>query len=314
MHTSSITALLPVKNGEFYLESLSFAILNMLLPDDELLIVNDGSGDRTGEILSDLAGIDSRITILESAGLGLVHALNLGLDKARNPWIARFDIDDIYSPDRLAIQRELISEKVVAIFSDYGFISHSGKALGSIPSAITPGATRLSLVSSQRTAHPSSMFNVAIAREVGGYSPQDFPAEDLGLWLRLSARGDLISVPQQLLKYRLTSGSVSRSKRKEQKEKARELINLSSSWNEVYELEKQNLDRTIRIYSQQTFGFARVFLLMRELKIVGSMLKSPFTFKEMVDFCGPILTIKVLISGFNLALQTVIRRLYRTIF
>ena len=67
----------------------------MLDENDELLVVNDGSTDNSSLILADLAKNDARIKIVTTVGVGLVAALNLGIAEAKNPWVARFDVDEI---------------------------------------------------------------------------------------------------------------------------------------------------------------------------------------------------------------------------
>jgi len=209
----AISALLPVRNGQKYLTKLLPNILEMLKDGDELIVINDGSSDRTLSILEEFKTLDSRLKIFTTIGIGLVPALNLGVSVAANEWVARFDVDDTYERERLDQQRKVLKDDVSVVFSDYRFVSHSGQGLGLICSAVLPIPTVLSLVSSQRTAHPSAIINRKLLIESGGYQMDDYPAEDLALWLRLSLRGKLISVPSLLLNYRLSSNSISAGNR-----------------------------------------------------------------------------------------------------
>jgi len=95
-----VSGLLPIRNGEKWLDSTLKDIASILNSDDELVIVNDGSTDGTSRILNDFRANFS-IKIIETKGLGLVKALNLGLKNSINDWVARFDVDDTYLANRL---------------------------------------------------------------------------------------------------------------------------------------------------------------------------------------------------------------------
>lgn len=204
-----ISGLLPIYNGEKYIDSSIPMILNNLNLSDELVVVNNGSTDGSLDKLLSWAKIDNRIRVIHIENPGLVAALNLGITECENNWIARFDVDDKYPSNRLQLQRESLTKNSVANFSDYEFISRTGKSLGVVPCGVYPAEVSVSLISSQRTAHPSVIFLKEAVLTAGGYRERDFPAEDLSLWLRLSRLGELSSTPSILLKYMINQGSIS---------------------------------------------------------------------------------------------------------
>jgi glycosyltransferase involved in cell wall biosynthesis len=204
-----VTALLPVKNGERYLENLIPQIISNTNSSDEIIIINDHSTDNTKRELLKWNKELPNLRILDSSKPGLVNALNLGLRESSNTWIARFDVDDNYDPARLSKQIEAIQANDVAIFSDYAIKSEGKRDLGTIYSPVNPLACSISLINSERTAHPSALINKDAAFAVGGYLNEDFLVEDLSLWLRLSRVGNLRSVPETLLYYTLSKNSVS---------------------------------------------------------------------------------------------------------
>ena len=307
----SVSALLPVRNGSEYLEELIPSILGMLHELDEFVILNDGSTDSSGEILDKWEKLDSRIKIETISGGGLIPALNLGLQIARNPWIARFDVDDRYPPNRLQEQRNFIRDDVAVIFTDYNFISSTGHGLGQVHSAIFPSATALSLVSSQRTAHPSALINRELLIRAGGYLLDDFPAEDLALWLRLSKIGSLISVPEILLHYRLTGKSISSRNRVLQLEKKNEIIRAFSGWEIPYIESRRNINVTLEKYLKTIGGEFRIFLHLRDLKLTEKLLGLPRINVNLIRILGLKRSIKVYLAGFSLILDVFLRRLYR---
>jgi len=130
--------------------------MESLAPLDELVVVDDGSTDETSQLILEFADSDSRITLHKLAHHGLVHSLNAGLKLARNPWVARYDIDDLYPSDRLSHQIALTqnNENVGVIFSDYNIWKNGECFRGRIPSPLFHLQSKISLVNSQRTAHP----------------------------------------------------------------------------------------------------------------------------------------------------------------
>ena len=130
---------MPVKNGAKFLSESIPNLLEMAEPDDEILVVDDNSSDNSPQLIKEYCRMDSRLNLVKNKETGLVGALNLGLKESQNEWVARCDVDDKYSINRLKAQREKISKNSVAIFSDYTFFSESIENLGRIPSALTAG-------------------------------------------------------------------------------------------------------------------------------------------------------------------------------
>jgi glycosyltransferase involved in cell wall biosynthesis len=92
MDNPKITVLMPVYNGERYLRQAMDSILNQSVEDYEFLIINDGSTDRTLEILQSYK--DPRIKVINNEGnIGLTAFLNRGLKIAKGEYIARMDAD-----------------------------------------------------------------------------------------------------------------------------------------------------------------------------------------------------------------------------
>jgi len=260
-----ITGVLPVHNGEKFIDTSLPLILRNLNADDELIIIENGSTDDTNKKLQKWVNIDSRINLISTETPSLVKALNLGIAESFNNWIARFDIDDNYEPDRLKYQRASLNEKTVAIFTDYDFFSDSYNYLGTIPSALDTNAVAVSLISSQRTAHPSVLFSKEAVINAGGYRGMDFPAEDLSLWLRMSRFGDLISIPKTLLHYRLSSESITSKKRNEAKNITKKLLTeIGINQKNVLSL-IANFESVIELYKKHNYSRERELLILKDL-------------------------------------------------
>lgn len=94
-----VSIVLPTYNVEKYLCKCVESIINQTLKDIEIIIVNDGSTDKSRKIAEKLSTIDSRIIVINQENLGLSEARNSGLKIARGDYIAFIDSDDWVEQD-----------------------------------------------------------------------------------------------------------------------------------------------------------------------------------------------------------------------
>jgi glycosyltransferase involved in cell wall biosynthesis len=208
-----VTILVPIYNGSKHIRPGLDSIAGMSSKYDEILLIDDGSEDDSAIQIKEFARNFENINFISRKHFGLVDTLNFGIRESANKLVARADIDDLYSPNRIQRQVELITSSInfAAVFSDYRFISENHKDLGILPAAVHPDLVQLSLINHQRTAHSSVLFNKDSVIEAGGYIPDDFPAEDLALWIRLSRFSKLSSVPEVLLSYTINPSGITES-------------------------------------------------------------------------------------------------------
>jgi glycosyltransferase involved in cell wall biosynthesis len=91
----AVSVVMPVFNAEKFLLKSVNSIINQSFEDFEFLIHDDGSSDRSLDILNDIANRDCRVKISSGKNQGIVHTLNLLISKARAFYIARMDADDV---------------------------------------------------------------------------------------------------------------------------------------------------------------------------------------------------------------------------
>jgi glycosyltransferase involved in cell wall biosynthesis len=94
MNMPTISVIVPIYNVEQYLCKCLDSILNQTFTDFELLLIDDGSPDRSGQICDEYAQQDSRIRVFHRENGGVSSARNFGLDNAQGKWIAFIDSDD----------------------------------------------------------------------------------------------------------------------------------------------------------------------------------------------------------------------------
>src|SRR5689334_14700000 len=95
INKARIDVLIPAYNAETTIESALASIQTQTIQDIRIIVVNDGSTDRTGEILEKLKSKDPRIEVITTVNGGIVDALNHGLQACSADYIARHDADDI---------------------------------------------------------------------------------------------------------------------------------------------------------------------------------------------------------------------------
>lgn len=103
-----LSIIMTVKNGEDTIGETLSSILNQRFKDFECIIVDDGSKDRTRQIIEEIN--DSRIKYYSTTGVGRSRALNMALNKATGSYVANNDVDDPMHPDKLYFMN-LVLEK-----------------------------------------------------------------------------------------------------------------------------------------------------------------------------------------------------------
>jgi glycosyltransferase involved in cell wall biosynthesis len=204
-----ISILMPVWNGEKFLTAAIDSLLAQTFADFELLVIDDGSTDRTPEILRGYA--DARLRVLRLDHSGIVVALNHGLAEARAEWIARLDADDISEPRRLELQWQALARRPCAVLCHTGVIFF-GEGAASAGAARLPRSrsfNALRLCYQCPIAHSTVLFKKSTALAVGSYLPEERHAEDFSLWGRMLEQGEFIGLPEKLVRFRLHGGSVS---------------------------------------------------------------------------------------------------------
>lgn len=213
-----VSVLLPFRNAAGTLDECLDSIQAQGLKDFELLAVDDGSADASAQLVARRSVRDPRLRLLQPGRVGLVGALNLGLEAARAPLVARMDADDRMHPRRLGLQvahldrhpgadvlgsqvRLFPEERIRAGMREYIRWQDGCRTWEDMADEIYREAPLV---------HPSAMFRREVIRGLGGYADGDFP-EDYDLWLRCVHAGRrLAKLNEVLLDWRLRPDSHSR--------------------------------------------------------------------------------------------------------
>ena len=224
----SVTVLIPIRNGFRYLTALRNNLSSNLRELDEILVIDDGSDDGTPHFVEDWAIADSRVKLIKNPNPGLANALNLGILNAKYSFIARLDVDDLITLERIEMQENFLSsEDVCAVFSDGWIMGEMNVVKGRIYSPILKPFIMLSLASNRRLPHSSVMFKKNCIIQVGGYSQQMYPIEDLDLWIKVSEKYNVGSIDNPLIFYMRGGESVTSLNRTLMIEKRKKRIGTS---------------------------------------------------------------------------------------
>jgi glycosyltransferase involved in cell wall biosynthesis len=205
-----LSVVMPVFNGEAYLEKAIDSVLTQTFKAFEFLIVNDGSKDKTAEILDQYARQDDRIKIYtHEKNRGIVDSLNRGLVKAGTKYIARMDADDICALTRLEEQYDFLEKN-----KDHVLVATQAKLMDAeehitgethFPAGDTD--IRKELFHGRNVIfHSTVLFRNDFQLL---YRNDAYPAEDYDLWLRLLEKGKVHLLDKRLMYYRLNPEGVS---------------------------------------------------------------------------------------------------------
>lgn len=223
-----VSVLLPVWNGEAFLEQAIESILRQTLPSFELIVIDDGSSDRSAAIAEGFASNDGRVRVLRRPHEGLSPSLNAGIAAARGEFLARMDADDVSVPGRLEKQIAYLDAHpaCVAAGAWIEVVDEDGRPLGTKTYVTTHAEISAALLRGiSPIAHPTAVVRAGALRAAGGYDARRYPSEDLDLWFRLAERGELANVGEALLRHRRHRAAVGVRERETMKAMALAICN-----------------------------------------------------------------------------------------
>ena len=182
-----VTVILPVYNGERYLERSIKSILKQTFTDFELIIVDDGSTDHTGMIAKSYQSVDNRIKVLTNRkNEQLAKSCNEALDKARGEYIARMDSDDESYPQRLAKQVKYLDAHpdVGVLGTNFKMINYDGFIRNKYFEKNKAPLEWLMLFENP-IANPTVMYRKSLL-DKNDLKYRNVFAEDYDLWIRLA--------------------------------------------------------------------------------------------------------------------------------
>jgi glycosyltransferase involved in cell wall biosynthesis len=208
--SDAVSVVIPVYNAEPYLEDTLKSVFAQTYPHIEIIAVDDGSSDRSVEILERYSG---RVVLVRQKNSGPAVARNRGVREARGKWIAFLDADDLWAPTK--IQRQL-DARGHRLWSYTDSIFMGGVNDGRKDSDLNEkyqGRVLEMLVRNNFLCVSSVLIEREAHLDAGGFSESLQSIEDWELWIRLASAHEIAYVNEPLVRYRVHSGSASRSTR-----------------------------------------------------------------------------------------------------
>jgi len=201
----SVSVVIPVFNKEAYLTETIDSVLAQTRRPDEIIVVDDGSTDRSAEIA---AAYGSAIHLIRQANAGESSARNRGIEASSGDWIALLDGDDVWEPERLeqqflALQDADADGDIVCVYSDAYLFDDTGARIGEHrkPEYHAAPDWRVQMLCDW-SINPSSTL---IRRSALGdlrFPTEVQHSEDMIFLLELRERGPFLKVPETLMGYR----------------------------------------------------------------------------------------------------------------
>ena len=210
-HTPSFAVIVPAYNAAETLAAALQSLYEQTLIPAEILVVDDGSSDTTGEVARSFG---PPVRVLTKENGGTASARNLAMHEATAEVFAFLDADDVYTPDRLErIAAKFVAEPELEAVATDAALEYDD--VTKLVSSWWPRAANRALLDA--TA-PIVFCTLALRRElvaaIGDFDARYEILEDLDYWYRIGCRGHLVGyVPDASYRYRVHAGSKTHTRR-----------------------------------------------------------------------------------------------------
>ncbi|MBW4641974.1 MAG: glycosyltransferase [Goleter apudmare HA4340-LM2] len=208
------SVIIPAYNAEKTIAETIESVQKQTFSDFELIVINDGSKDRTVEIVETIQ--DERLQIFSYENGGVPVARNRGISYATGEFIAFLDADDLWTADKLELQLMALEQNpkagVAYSWTCFMDVDEQGKPLSFLPSpkyAFSGHVYEKLLVSDFIHNGSNTLIRRQALESTGGFDPACPGCADWDYWLRLSTRWYFVVMPKHQILYRRTPGAMS---------------------------------------------------------------------------------------------------------
>ncbi|MGQ3686254.1 MAG: glycosyltransferase family 2 protein [Candidatus Loosdrechtia sp.] len=213
-----VSVIIPAYNAEAYIEQTLDSVLAQTYKNIEVIVTDDGSQDKTVQIVESIMQRDDRVTLLRQSNSGVAAARNLAIEKSRGEFIAPIDADDIWYPRKIEKQVDCMlhaGESTGLVYAWSVFIDKRGVLTGAFNASDIEGDVFLVLIFTNFIGHSSApLIRRVCFKQLGGYSTRLLEqnaqgCEDRDLYLRIAEFYKFRVVKEFLVGYRKVDGSMS---------------------------------------------------------------------------------------------------------
>lgn len=205
MENPLVSVVVPTYNGQFYVNRAVQSVLKQTYKNIEVIIINDGSTDKTKEIIQQLKEKNSRVSVLENEkNLGFVESLNRGVDYASGKYIARIDDDDVWIDEKkLKKQVDFLEKNSEYVLVGGGLITINNKEeeiIKYLPPEQDTDIRNIILLTNC-FGHSAVIFLKSVFEKVGGYDEKFGFFADWDLWLKMGKVGKIHNLQEFVISY-----------------------------------------------------------------------------------------------------------------
>ena len=206
-----VSVVIPAYNAEPFIERTLDSVLAQGVADLEVIVVDDGSEDRTRELV---AARGAPVTLVQGPRRGVSLARNAGVHLARGEYVAFLDHDDLWEPGKLSRQVAVLgADPQAALVFTQATLVQGARATRVFPVIPDPPAFLARAYENLVHENYIPMSSVMVRRAAlsgldgsGPFDPRLHLAEDWELWLRIAERHRLAFIPEPLTRYLIVPG------------------------------------------------------------------------------------------------------------
>lgn len=216
---SLISVVIPMRNAEAWIGATLRSLLAQAGVQLEILVIDDGSTDRSAEVVRAMGA--SNVRLIPGPRRGISAAFNAGLAEATGAYLCRCDADDLYPPDRLAWQADYLDghPDAGAVCGSYATIDPAGRRVAAHFADHPAGDITGEILSGLSRSHMCAyLFRTEVLRRIGGCREWFVTSEDADLQFRLAEVTRITFDPRCAYLYRLHDASITHAQKSAQRE------------------------------------------------------------------------------------------------
>jgi glycosyltransferase involved in cell wall biosynthesis len=217
-----VSIIIPTCDGERFVQAAVESALSQTYEKTEIIVVDDGSRDRTVEIVSSMQDPRLQLILLPQPSGHAARPRNIGAAASSGSLIAPLDHDDLAHPERIARQVERFeSDPRLVLLGTQGVrIDAEGKEVAPWPMPTGEARVVKALRWTCPFIHSATMFRRDAFEAAGGYDERPVLAQDHALWLRLAGVGNVDNLPDVLCSYRIHPTQITQNRLMSRDDKA----------------------------------------------------------------------------------------------
>jgi len=284
MAQNLVSVILTCYNGEKWIGETIRSVFSQTYKDIEIIIINDGSTDKSSEIIKQFLS-DKRVKHIEQKNKGIPGARNRGFYESKGKYICILDQDDIWLPGKVEKQVKYLesNNQIGVVYTGTAYIDMNGKSLGIREFPELKEGNLFELFLDRGVAVPivGTMIRREVINQAGEFDEKLFGEDDFDILLRISEKTNFGFIPETLTLKRFSPGSTGHSE-----QMCVDSFYLAEKYEKIWPQWKRKIN-DYRIRAHYFYGSYLLNLkrLKEARKQFSSVLKlSPFSPRALVKF------------------------------